>query len=135
MRIDTSGNRPLDRRALASLTPLIDVVFILLVFFMLASRFSDRRMIELHFQPEMRATTRASGPAALLKIGRKGAMQLNGERVTALDLTQKVMNWTANDPYRRYFIQPDEDANAQQIVTAIDLLTSSGARNVILTHF
>src|SRR5690606_18422295 len=42
------------RRSTISLTPLIDVVFILLVFFMLASSFLDWRAIDL----------RAPGPAA-----------------------------------------------------------------------
>src|SRR3546814_1065083 len=35
------------RRASISLTPLIDVVFILLIFFMLASSFLDERAIEI----------------------------------------------------------------------------------------
>ena len=34
-------------RIAPSLTPLIDVVFILLVFFMLASSFADERRVEL----------------------------------------------------------------------------------------
>ena len=44
MHID-SGAPP--RRRLISLTPLIDVVFILLVFFMLASSFMEWRLIDL----------------------------------------------------------------------------------------
>ena len=44
MHID-SGAPP--RRRLISLTPLIDVVFILLVFFMLASSFMEWRLVDL----------------------------------------------------------------------------------------
>ncbi|MFP4132454.1 MAG: ExbD/TolR family protein [Thiohalospira sp.] len=44
MHIET-GAAP--RRRLISLTPLIDVVFILLVFFMLASSFMEWRLIDL----------------------------------------------------------------------------------------
>lgn len=45
MRIEAVQQRP--RRRLISLTPLIDVVFILLVFFMLASSFSQWRTVDL----------------------------------------------------------------------------------------
>ncbi len=45
MRLEALRQRP--RRRLISLTPLIDVVFILLVFFMLASSFSQWRVVDL----------------------------------------------------------------------------------------
>jgi biopolymer transport protein ExbD len=44
MHIESGAPR---RRRLISLTPLIDVVFILLVFFMLASSFMEWRLIDL----------------------------------------------------------------------------------------
>lgn len=49
MHID-SGAHP--KRRLISLTPLIDVVFILLVFFMLASSFMEWRLVDLQLGGE-----------------------------------------------------------------------------------
>ncbi|MGM0412317.1 MAG: ExbD/TolR family protein [Pseudomonadota bacterium] len=49
MHIET---RTAPRRRLISLTPLIDVVFILLVFFMLASTFMEWRLIDLQIGGE-----------------------------------------------------------------------------------
>ena len=49
LRLVNRAGRPQGRRRpLISLTPLIDVVFILLVFFMLASSFLDWRSIDLN---------------------------------------------------------------------------------------
>ena len=54
------------RRSLISLTPLIDVVFILLIFFMLASSFSTEEAIEL----SMPGSGAAEGalPGSLVRI-------------------------------------------------------------------
>ena len=52
------------RRALISLTPLIDVVFILLVFYMLASTFTDWNAIPLALDPAPRDGDPAGSAAA-----------------------------------------------------------------------
>src|SRR3546814_18552679 len=57
------------RRRLISLTPLIDVVFILLVFFMLASSFVDWRAIVLD-TPAAATRAGASEGALLVRVGR-----------------------------------------------------------------
>ena len=65
------------RRPLISLTPLIDVVFILLVFFMLASSFLDWRSIDLNAPAQA-----AAGPAiegALLVEIHPDRLLLSGE--------------------------------------------------------
>ena len=77
--------RPKARRALISLTPLIDVVFILLVFFMLASSFLDWRSIDLNTPAQAAAGSSMEG--ALLIDLRTDGLRLAGRRLSldALD--------------------------------------------------
>lgn len=118
------------RRALVSLTPLIDVVFILLVFFMLASSFSTEQVIEI-LTPvgDQRAPGAAAG-AALVRIQSGGGLDLNGEPLTRTELAQRVAEWSVSERPRRYIIQPDSGVTTQQVVTVVDLLKSSGASSV-----
>src|SRR5690606_41796487 len=75
-------------RAIVSLTPLIDVVFILLVFFMLASSYLDWRTIDLAAP----VTTGAGGGVAgavLVEIQR-GRIRLSGESLALDELVARI---------------------------------------------
>ena len=71
MRIDL----PVRRHSRLSLTPLIDVIFLLLLFFMLSSTFS--RYSEISFSGGGNATGTVSQPDVILSVG-EGELKLNG---------------------------------------------------------
>lgn len=125
-------NRVRSRRPLVSLTPLIDVVFILLVFFMLASSFSTERVIEMLTPADAESVPQGEAGAALVRIGSDGRVDLNGEPVSRSDLAQRVGAWSVSEEPRRYLVQPAPGVTAQQAVSVIDLLKSSGAESVSL---
>lgn len=60
------GGAQTRRRSVIGLTPLIDVVFILLLFFMLASNFSTERSVSVASQSESGAAT--TGDAEILNV-------------------------------------------------------------------
>lgn len=128
---DTARGR---RRSLISLTPLIDVVFILLVFFMLASSFSIEQVIEMLTPAQTESIPAGRVAVALVRVGADGRVDLNGEPVTRPDLAQRVAAWSVSERPRRYLLQPDPGVTAQQVVTVMDLLTSSGAESVSLAR-
>jgi len=112
-------NRP-RRRATISLTPLIDVVFILLIFFMLASSFLDWRAIELRAP----ATAGASGSetgAMLLRIGADGRLDLNGRRVDPDGLGDALRRAADRRDDPRLLIQPADGVAMQQAIDLLDV--------------
>ncbi|GLT07897.1 hypothetical protein GCM10007928_01280 [Sulfitobacter porphyrae] len=74
------------------LTPMIDVVFLLLVFFMLASRFGQDRALPLSAGG---GTTLYSGPPRLVDIGAED-LQLNGVAVSLDALAREIGRLTAS---------------------------------------
>lgn len=120
------------RRPLVSLTPLIDVVFILLVFFMLASNFSTERVIEMLTPADTEPAQQGESGAALVRVGTDGGVDLNGEPLSRSELAQRVGAWSVSEEPRRYLVQPAPGVTTQQAVTVLDLLKSSGADNVSL---
>lgn len=78
---------PPRRRLSISLTPLIDVVFILLVFFMLASQFADWKAYEL---PTLSVDTTATSAveseslSAVIRLTNDGNILLNDQPLLAL---------------------------------------------------
>jgi biopolymer transport protein ExbD len=122
------------RRPLVSLTPLIDVVFILLVFFMLASSFSSEQIIDMLVPVDSSTNAESRAGAALVRINRDGGLDLNGETLSRTELAQRVAAWSVSEQPRRYLVQPGRGVSVQQIVTVVDLLKSSGAGSVSLTR-
>jgi biopolymer transport protein ExbD len=125
-------NRIRSRRPLVSLTPLIDVVFILLIFFMLASSFSTERVIEMLTPADTTQAEQGEAGAALVRLGRDGGIDLNGEPLSRAELAQRVGAWSVSGEPRRYLVQPARGVTTQQAVAVLDLLKSSGAERVSL---
>ena len=123
------------RRSLVILTPLVDVVFILLVFFMLASSFSDRRVIDMLTPAAAKEVAEADSiGVVLIRIGRDGSLNISGLPTTAVKLAQEVAMRSVGDIEYSYLVQPGAGVSLQEVVSLVDLLKSSGARSVSLTR-
>lgn len=118
------------QKALISLTPLIDVVFILLVFFMLASSFSDWRSLSLN--------NSASGQPApaeqtqfVVQIS-ENKLRLNGEVTSQAALIEKARSRQPTD--RPVRLQPLADTPVQLVVKVLDAFGAAGIQPLELVE-
>ena len=116
------------RRPLIGLTPLIDVVFILLVFFMLASSYLDWRAIELTAPSE----TAAGGPVegALLVEIRPEGLRFAGEFLPLETIVQRAERRLNRVPETPVLVKPAAGVSLQRTVTVLDRLVAAGAVNL-----
>jgi biopolymer transport protein ExbD len=124
------ASEPRRRRNLISLTPLIDVVFILLVFFMLASSFLDWRAIELDAPPRAGSGDGLTG--AMLVEVRAGGLRLAGQRIEWPALLARLRAPSRDDEAPRVLIRPDEAVSLQRAVDVVDRLDAAGIDQVSL---
>ena len=118
-------------RRTIGLTPLIDVVFILLMFFMLASSFRDRRGIALE-APD--ATARGMGwSGALLVEIRRDGLRLSGQELSLHEIAARLSEHLEREPDRRVLVRPGDGVSLQHTVTILDRIEATGARSVSLT--
>ncbi len=116
------------RRALISLTPLIDMVFILLVFFMLASSFVDERSISV-----AASSAGTGGPkGALLVQVRADGLRLGGHAMSLDAIAETVAGRVARMPDQRILVEPAPGVQLQAAVTVLDRLAAAGAQNLSL---
>jgi biopolymer transport protein ExbD len=118
------------RRSLIGLTPLVDVVFILLVFFMLASSFLDWRTIELNVPA---AGAAAGGEALVVEVSTDGLM-VAGEPVTLDQIAARLGDAVAAGLDRQVVLRPVGGASLQRLVLVLDRLTAAGAADVSLVR-
>ncbi len=121
---------PRQRRRIVSLTPLIDVVFILLIFFMLASTFVQWRAIDLGLTQAGGASSQMEG-AILVRV-RPERLDLNGRPLSLAELSEAVKGYLSRRPRQSVVIQPGQGVDLQRIVDVADRLVAAGATNLSL---
>jgi len=127
VRIDVPRRRPVGIR----LTPLIDVVFILLVFFMLASSFMDWRGFRLDL-PAADATPDADVDPLVVRVLGDGGYRLGGVDLAAEELVERVRAARDGSDQRPVVIQAAPDAPVQAMVRALDRLHGGGIEGASL---
>lgn len=114
-----------------SLTPMIDVVFLLLVFFMLASRFGADAQVTLNVAGQA-AGDDYTGPPRLVDVLPSGA-RLNGRSVADGELAARVLDLTAA-PSDTVVLRPREGARLQRVVDVMQRLTGAGLSALVLVE-
>lgn len=116
------------RRRRPSLTPMIDVVFLLLVFFMLAARFGT----DLQFPLQLGAGPAATwqGPPRLVDIRPEG-LRLNGQPIAPEALAQALTRLMETDG-DTIVLRAAKDVPLQGVVTVLESLATQGLTNVVL---
>lgn len=110
-----------------SLTPMIDVVFLLLVFFMLASRFGVDAVLPL---PLAAGGGTYTGPPRLIDVA-PDATQLNGQPVTDLIAALAPLMQAPSD---MIILRGQEGATLQRLVVVTEQLRTAGFTSVVLVE-
>ena len=118
------------RRSLVSLTPLIDVVFILLIFFMLATSFLDWRVISLNAPRAAQAGSAMEG--ALLIEVLPSSLRLSGENLSIDALALRVRQRLAKKADQPVMVKASPGVDLQRAVRVLDRLAEVGAVDVTL---
>lgn len=113
-----------------NLVPLINIVFLILIFFLVASTirpFTDRDIT----LAESREASGAGAMTRAILIHEDGVHLIDGIAVPQGVLAQKLREWAA-DPDGTVTIVADRAAAAERIVDVVATASSAGLRNVRL---
>ena len=127
MRFARSRRRNEDERIL----PLINVVFLLLIFFMLAGRFSASDPFEVE-PPRSVSQGAATERDILVLVGADGRLALDGEIIEAAALGAAVADRLSPDKEMRLWLKADGSAEATRVVEVMELLRAAGAERLRL---
>jgi len=122
-------------RQLISLVPMIDVMLILLVFFMVTSTYLNLDMIPVVERAEAEtAAAPSSGQATtlLVRIGADGQTYVQGQALALPDLGAQIEGRLADNPLLSIVLLPSTRARTQDLVSTMDALTQAGATRVRL---
>ena len=116
-------------KRIVSLTPLIDVVFILLIFFMLVSNFSKYNAIEVNApSPSTKRSNDIEG-SLLIRLAENGDIDIAGKPTNMGKVTDIVKKALEKNPDQQILIKPHTDLEIQKVVNLIDELATLGISN------
>lgn len=117
------------RRVNLNLTSLIDVLFLLLIFFMLTSTFRQAGEMELELPESSTSTPAASGqqvrPTEVV-LRADGSVLLDGEVIDQEQLVQRLRERVAGREDARVMLNAEADARHADVVQLIDLVREVG---------
>lgn len=131
------------RRIQLNLTPMIDMVFLLLIFFMLTTSFVRDEGLTLEFvAPDTEARAPVAG-VVNLPAPQEGALDLmvrtdgsvlmpTQDSYTMAELPAVMRSWCSEHPKVQIFIRNEDGVNVQQIIDVMDTVRQAGGQHVVL---
>ena len=114
-----------------SVAPLIDVVFLLLIFFMLTSTFIEPEAVDLLLEGGQSGTVTPAEPLEV-QVTTEGTIRLNGLRLSLGQLTTEISARIKGDQERAVSIKEDAEVQVQVLVQIMDQVQLAGANNLRL---
>ena len=117
------------RRRRPSLTPMIDVVFLLLIFFMLVARFGVDKVIDINLPSALGQSSQYEGVPRLVEIKSGNIVSLNGTQISLDQLSSKLSQLMPS-PNALIIVRNSAEANTQDLLDVLLYLKSEKIMNV-----
>ena len=117
------------RRRRPSLTPMIDVVFLLLIFFMLVARFGVDKVIDINLPSVLGQSSQYEGAPRLVEIKSGNIVSLNGTQISLDQLSSKLSQLMPS-PNALIIVRSSAEANTQDLLDVLLYLKSEKIMNV-----
>ena len=112
-----------------NITPMLDVVFILLIFFIVTANFIKDPGLEIN-RPDSETAEITENAAILIAIGPAGEIYRDGRRIDVRQVSSNVIRLMAENPQGAVGMQADEKATAEKIIAVMDEVREAGVIDI-----
>ncbi len=125
--------RPSESRVTLELTPLIDVIFLLLIFFMLSSTFIYPA-IELRLPALDRSGKTNGNQRIVISVSEAGELYLNREQVADDEFTSKLAQALTTSEVKAVYLRVDSQVAYGKFMLLLDEARKAGAEDFNLLY-
>ena len=112
-----------------NITPMLDVVFILLIFFIVTANFIKDPGLEIN-RPDSETAEITENAAILIAIGPAGEIYMDGRRIDVRQVKANVIRLMAENPQGAVVMQADKKATAEKIIAVMDEVREAGVIDI-----
>ena len=111
-----------------NIIPLIDIIFLMLVFFMLATNFSEKK--EISFKLKQNIEILNDSQENLLIYIRNNSFVINEDSINNGNVEEKVLSYWNSKNFKNIIILNDKNSNLQKLIFILDILKKNEIKNV-----
>lgn len=112
-----------------TMAPLVDIVFLLLIFFMVTTVFPENDGILIE-KPMSENTVRLADKKFVLKLDHRGQVYYKDQPVNSADIKRLVKREISLNPNMSVIVHADKRSTTEELIKAIDSAKSGGAKNL-----
>ena len=109
--------------------PLMDIVFILLIFFVVTSSFTRETGVDVT-KPQAQSASQLEKENLLIAITREGTIHMNERQVDLASLQDILKQSLAKTPDREAVVIADKESETGVLVQVIDMCNLAGVKKV-----
>jgi len=114
------------------ITPLVDVVFLMLIFFMVSTSFKVASSLKLELPASTSHEQVTDAKEVVISVNTKGQLYVQDEPVSDSALRKRILNVTKGDPNMRAVLRADADSQYKRVVFVLDVLRQLGMGKVAI---
>jgi biopolymer transport protein ExbD len=118
-----------DEKEDIDMTPMLDVVFILLIFFIVTASFVKEAGIDVN-RPEAATAVKKERANILVAISDKGDIWINKRKVDVRSVQANIERLKAENPQGTVVIQADKKATTDTLIKVMDSARAAGVYDV-----
>ncbi|MDQ6953633.1 MAG: biopolymer transporter ExbD [Mariprofundaceae bacterium] len=111
---------------LVEMTPLVDVVFLMLIFFMVSTSFTVSNSLKLELPSSKASSQDKPMKEVLISVDAKGQLYVQEEAVEDGDLRRRILNISKGDPNMRVVLRADANSLHKRVVFVMDTIRELG---------
>lgn len=111
-----------------NMTPLIDIMLVLLIIFMVSSSAAIESGLDVNL-PEMSAVSDKKSEVLVISLSKTGAIALKGEEVRREELAAKLSEKLRELKSDSVILEGDSSSELEEVMMIMDTARSAGAKN------
>ncbi|HBY87926.1 MAG TPA: biopolymer transporter ExbD [Colwellia sp.] len=121
-----------DEKEEIDMTPMLDVVFILLIFFIVTASFVKEAGIDVN-RPEAATAVKKERANILVAISDKGDIWINKRKVDIRSVQANIERLKAENPQGTVVIQADKKSTTDTLIKVMDSARAAGVYDVSIS--
>ncbi len=116
------------------ITPMLDVVFILLIFFIVTATFVKESGLDVSRPDNQEAVTKEEKDNILITIGPNNGIWVNRRKTDIRRVTANIERLNAEMPEATVVIMPDKESNTDTLIRVMDASREANVYNISIAN-
>lgn len=121
-----------EEEATIDMTPMLDIVFIMLIFFIVTTSFVKQAGVDV-IKPTAKTAIKEKSANIFVAVTGEGDVWLDRRKVDVDRVATNIERLLAEQPTDRVIVQADEDADHGVVVKVMDQIKAGGINRIIIS--